>query len=86
MQQVRIHRKRRFAALVLGNRNLVFLSEIKQFRPAGQIPFPPRRDHLDIRVQRISGQFETNLIVALARRPMRHRIRTGFFGDLDKTL
>ena len=53
---------------------------------AGQIPFAPRRDHLDVGVQRIGRQFEAHLIIALARRAMRHRVGAGFLGDLDQPL
>jgi hypothetical protein len=38
VQEVRVDGKRRFAALVLGDRDLVLLGEIQKLRAAGQVP------------------------------------------------
>ena len=86
MQKVRIHREWRLTALVFGNRNLVLLSKINQLCAAGQIPLPPRRDHLDVGVKCIASKFKTHLVIALARRPVGHSIGTNFFSNLDKAL
>ena len=86
VQQVRIHAKRRFATFVLRHGDLMFFGKFDQFSPAGQVPFPPWRDHLDVGVQRIGRQFETNLIVALACRAMRNGVGAGFGGDFNKAL
>ncbi len=51
VEQIGVGRKRRLAALVLGDRNIVRLGEFDQARAAGQIPFAPRRDHLDIGIE-----------------------------------
>ena len=64
----------------------MLLGPFDQARAAGQIPLPPRRDHFDVWVQRISGQFKPNLIVAFARRAMRNRIRAGFCRNFDQAL
>ena len=80
MQQVGINAEWRLAALVLGDRDLVLLGEIQQFRAAGQIPFAPGGDDLDVGVQRIGGQLEPDLIVALAGGAMADGIGAGFGG------
>ena len=51
-----------------------------------QLPFPPRRDHLDLRFQRVIGELEPHLVVALAGGAVGHRIRAGLAGDLDLAL
>ena len=86
MQQIGVHRERRFAALVLRDRNLVGLGEFEELRAAGQIPFPPRRDHLDVGLQCIIGELEAHLVVAFARCAMGHRIGPGLLGDFDLLL
>ena len=86
MQKVRIDGEGRFAALVLGDGDLVGFGKFQQFRPAGQVPFTPGRDDLDFGVQRIGRQFEPYLIVALACRAMGYGIGAGFLSDLDQTL
>ena len=78
VQQVCVHRKRGFTAFVFRNRNLVRLGKFQKRGAAGQAPFAPGRDHADSRIQCKRRQFKSDLIVTLARRPMCHRIRTGF--------
>ncbi len=41
---------------------------------AAEVPFPPGRDDLDIGLERVGGQLETNLVVALAGGPVRDRL------------
>ena len=60
--------------------------EFEQLGAAGQIPFPPRRDHLDVGLERIIGEFETHLVVALAGRAMGDRVGADLLGDLDLLL
>jgi hypothetical protein len=60
------------------HRDLVLFGEGDQRGAAGQIPFAPRRDHLDVGVQRIGRQFEPDLVVALAGRAMGDGIGAGF--------
>ena len=86
VQQVGVGRKRAFAALVLGHWNLVLFGPFDQPCPARQVPLTPRRNHLDVGVQRISRKFEPHLIIALARCAMRNRIRAGFGGNFDQPL
>ena len=86
MQQVGIDAERRLAALVLGDRDLVLLGELEQPGAAGQVPFAPRGDDLDVRLQRVIAELEAHLVVALAGRAMRHRIGADLFGDLDLAL
>ncbi len=62
------------------------LGEFQQLGAAGEVPFPPGRDHLDVGLERIIGEFEAHLVVALAGRAMRHRVGAHFLGDLDLLL
>ena len=55
-------------------------------RAACQVPLAPRRDHLDVRLQRVIAEFEAHLIVALAGRAVRDRIGADYLGDLDLLL
>ena len=86
VQQVGIDAERRLAALVLGDRDLVLLGELQQPGAAGQLPFAPRGDDLDVGLQRVIAELEAHLVVALAGRAMRHRIGADLFGDLDLAL
>ncbi len=86
VQEVRVDRERRLATLVLGDRDLVLLGEFEKPGAAGQVPFPPGRDHPDLRVQRVGRQLEAHLVVALAGRAVRHRVGAGRRGDLDQPL
>ncbi len=54
--------------------------------PRRELPLAPRRDDLDLRVQRIGRELEPHLIVALAGRAMRDRVRAGLPRDLDEAL
>ena len=86
VQQIRVNREGRIAALVLGDWNLVGFCKFQQLGAAGQIPFAPRRDHLDRRVQGIGRQLEPDLIIALAGRPMGHGIGPGFMRNPHQML
>ena len=86
VQQVRINAERRFAALVLGDRNLVRLGIFQQMGARQQRPFAPRGNHPQMGVQRQRRQFKPHLIVALAGRAMRHGIGPGFSRDFHQTL
>ena len=68
MQQVGVDRERRLAALVLGDRDLVLLGEVEQRLAALEVPLAPRRDHPDVGLQRVVGELEADLVVALAGR------------------
>ena len=86
MQQVRIDRERRLALLVLGDRDLVLLGEFEEMGAALERPVAPGRDDLDVGVQRIGGQFEADLVIALAGRAVRDGVGAGLGGDLDQVL
>jgi hypothetical protein len=86
VQHVRIDRERRFTLLVLRDRNLMLLGKIDQVGARLERPVPPRRDDLDVRVQRISRQFEPHLVVALAGGTMGHCIRPRLGSNLDQPL
>lgn len=78
--------KRRLAAFVLGNGDLVLLGEVEQLLAAAERPFPPRGDHPDVGFQRVIAELEADLVVALAGGAVRDRIRTDGAGDLDLAL
>ena len=84
MQQVGVGRERRFAALVLGDRNLVLLGEREQRGARGEFPFAPGRDDLDVGLQRVGAELESHLIVALAGRAVGDRIGADLSRDVDQ--
>ena len=86
MQQIGIHAEGRFAALVLGNGDLVFLGELNEARAACQVPFAPGRDHLHIGLQRVVAEFKAHLVIALAGCAVRHGIGTHGFSDFNLAL
>ena len=51
-----------------------------------EIPFAPRRDHFDVGLERVIGELEAHLVVALAGRAMRHGVGADLLGDLDLLL
>src|SRR3974390_1352775 len=83
MQKIGVDGERCFAALVLRDRDLVGLGEFDQLRPAGEFPRAPLRDDLDIGLERIIGELETDLIVAFAGGAVSHRVSTSFLYDID---
>ncbi len=86
VQQVGVDRERGFAALVLGDRDLMAFGEFEQAGARGEVPFAPRRDDLDLRLQRVIGEFEAHLVVALAGGAMGHGIGADQPSDLDLLL
>ncbi len=64
----------------------MLLRECEQRLARAEVPFAPGRDHGHVRLERIVGELEAHLIVALAGRAMRHRIRADLLGDLDLLL
>src|SRR6202043_2038270 len=65
VQPIGVDRKWRFALFVLGDGDLVIARELQQLLAALELPFAPRRDDLDARLQRIIAELEADLIVAL---------------------
>src|SRR5256885_14541246 len=51
-----------------------------QVLPAVELPFAPRRDHLQLRRERRVGELEAHLIVALAGAAVRHGLSSGALG------
>ena len=49
----------------------------------GEVPFAPWRDHLDVGLERVIGELEPDLVVALAGGAMGDRVGADFLGDLD---
>ncbi len=60
--------------------------ELDQPRARGQVPFAPRCDHGHVGLERVVGQLEADLIVALAGRAMGHRVGADLLGDFDLLL
>ena len=86
VQHVRVGRKRCLAALVVRDRDLVRLGKRDQRGAAGQIPFAPRRDNLDVGRQRVIAEFEADLIVALPRRAVADGVGSHLARNLDLPL
>jgi hypothetical protein len=86
VEHVGVGRKRAFAALVPWHRDLVLLGELDQCRAAGQVPFAPRGDDLDVGRQRVIAELEADLVVAFPGRAVGHRIGPDLARDLDLPL
>ncbi len=86
VQKIGVDRERRFAALVLRHRYLMRLGEFDELGARLELPLPPRRDDLDVGIERIGGELKAHLIVALAGGAMRDRIGAGLVGDFHQPL
>jgi hypothetical protein len=86
VQEVGVDGERRLAALVLRDENLILFGEIDQVGARPKIPFAPRRDDPDIRVERIGGELEADLVIALAGGAVGNGVGAGCMGDLDQPL
>ena len=86
MQKVGVHGIGRLAFGVLGDWDLVVLRVLDQFGAAVQVPFPPRRDDLDIGIERVIDALDPHLVVALARGPVGDCVGADLGGDLDLAL
>ena len=52
----------------------MLFGEFDQARAAGEVPFAPRCDHLDVGRERVIAEFEADLIVTLAGRAVADRV------------
>ncbi len=86
MEQVGVDREGRLAALVLGDRDLVLLGELDELGAARQVPFAPGGDDGHVRLQRVVGELEADLVVALAGGAVGDGIGADGLGDLDLAL
>src|SRR5262245_31452858 len=86
MQQVGIDREGRFAALVLGDRDLMLLGELNQLGTRRQVPFAPGSDHLHVWLERVVAKLKSHLVVAFTGGAVRHRFGSDLLGDLDLLL
>ena len=84
VQQVAVHAVR--LGRGRGDRDAVFLRVFDEVHAAREIPLAPRRDDLDVRLERIGGQFEADLVVAFAGRAVADRVGAFGAGDLDQAL
>jgi hypothetical protein len=64
----------------------VLLGELEQLGARGELPFAPRRDHLDVGLERIIGELEADLVVALAGGAVGDGVGAGLARDLDLAL
>ena len=65
----------------------MLLGEVDQLpRGSDELPFAPRRDHLDVGLQRIIAELEADLVVALARRAVTDGVGADLPRDLDLAL
>ena len=83
VQEVGVGRVGRLAVLVTGDRDLVPFGVGDERLAGGEVPFAPWCYDADVRLVRIVAEFEPHLVVALARRPVGHRVGAGLAGDLD---
>ena len=83
MQHVGVHA---VAFGALGNRNAIGLGECVQSRAAHEIPFTPRGDDPDGRIEGLGGKFEADLVVALAGGAVGDGVGTFLVGDLNESL
>ena len=51
----------------------------------GEVPLAPRRDHLDVGLQRVVAELEADLVVALAGRAVRHGVGACLARDFNLT-
>ncbi len=68
------------------DRDTVLLCIGEQFFTRGQVPLAPRRDHLDVGLQRVGAELEAHLVVALAGGAVGDGVGTRLLGDLDQPL
>jgi hypothetical protein len=68
------------------DRDAVLFGVGEQSLARREVPLAPRRDDLDARLEGVVAQLETDLVVALAGRAVRHGVGTGLARDLDLAL
>ena len=86
MQQVGVDRIGRVVLLALGDRDVMGAGELEQLGAALECPFAPRRDDLDAGLQRVIGELEAHLVVALAGGAVADGVGSGPPGDVDLRL
>src|SRR3970282_1609784 len=68
------------------DRDAMCLGILEKLLARGEVPLPPRRDHADPGVERVIGELEAHLVVALAGAAVRDRVRADPVRDLDLAL
>ena len=86
MEEVGVDREGRLAALVLGDGDLVLLGEFEQRGARREVPLAPRRDDLDVGLERVIAELEAHLVVALAGGAVADGVGPHGPGDLDLLL
>ena len=86
VQQVGVGGVRRFVARAARDGNAVFLRIDHEALARVQVPFPPRRDHADVRVEGVGAELESDLVVAFSGGPVSDRVGAALRRDLHQTL
>ncbi len=86
VQEIGVDAEGGFAALVLGDGDLVLLGEFQERLAALEPPLPPRCDDPDVRLQGVVGEFEPDLIVSLARGAVADGVGANHPRNLDLAL
>ncbi len=86
-----IARPKRFSSIEYGDRGRLndrntVLERVFDLLVAGPDPVAKRRDHAHIRIVRLEGELEAELIVPLAGAAVNHRLRAELESDLGNRL
>ena len=73
-------------ALLEVDGDAVLVGVREQLLARQQVPFAPRRDDADVRLERVRAELEADLVVALAGGAVRDRVGAGLRRDLDEPL
>src|SRR5688572_3957225 len=86
VEEIRIDGKRRLAALIPGDRDLMLFGKGDQVGTALERPFAPRGNDSDVMAEDIGGELKAHLVVAFAGGAVSDGIGTGLARDLDQPL
>src|SRR5688500_4355065 len=86
MEQVGIHAIGRTAFFLHLYRNAVHFGILQKLLAGRKIPFAPRRNHANIRLQRVVAQFKTHLVIAFSGCTVRNSVRASLESNLNLAL